>query len=153
MSFQNNWHFVVHSAFKLITIDTLAWSLSVLLSVHWSGFPQIADPNLDSQIQPALGPDQPLQKQRKKQPVPIWQLRIRSKNGIELKHFLPADLFLSFHWFFLPTDLDLWKAGDVQPCGPWALHLLHLVEEKTICGLFFEICTKLILVILVLNEN
>ena len=113
MSFQNNWHFVVHSAFKLITIDTLAWSLSVLYSLHGTRSPQIVDPNLDFQIQLALGPDQPLQKQRKKQPVPNWQLRIRSKNGIEIKHFRPADLiFLSHHWFFSPGrpwSLESWR--------------------------------------------
>ena len=130
-SLQNNWRFIVHPAVKQITFDTLACSLSALLSLHWTRSLQIVDPNLDFQIQPVLGPDQPLQKQRKNQSwtaPPNWQSRIR------------------FH----PADLDLWKAGDVQPCGPWALHLLHLVEEKTICD-FFN-CTKLT-VISVLNEN
>ena len=110
-SLQNNWRFIVHPAVKQITFDTLACSLSALLSLHWTRSLQIVDPNLDFQIQPVLGPDQPLQKQRKNQSwtaPPNWQSRIR------------------FH----PADLDLWKAGDVQPCGPWALHLLHLVDRK-----------------------
>ena len=110
-SLQNNWRFIVHLAVKQITFDTLACSLSALLSLHWTRSLQIVDPNLDFQIQPALGPDQPSQKESKKQSwtaPPNWQSRIR------------------FH----PADLDLWKAGDVQPCGPWALHLLHLVDRK-----------------------
>ena len=110
-SLQNNWRFIVHPAVKQITFDTLACSLSALLSLHWTRSLQIVNPNLDFQIQLALGPDQPSQKESKKQSwtaPPNWQSRIR------------------FH----PADLDLWKAGDVQPCGPWALHLLHLVDRK-----------------------
>ena len=113
-SLQNNWRFIVHPAVKQITFDTLACSLSALLSLHWTRSLQIVDPNLDFQIQLALGPDQPL----KKQLAPNWQFRIRSKNGIEIKHFRPAHLFSSFHWFFSshrPWSLESWRCPTLWP--------------------------------------
>ena len=56
--------------------------------------------------------------QRKKHPIPNWPFRNRSKNGIEIKHFRPADLFLSYHLFFSPGrpwSLESWRCPTLWP--------------------------------------